>query len=83
MNHRSSVETTRRHRNQEGDVGLDKLIGSLLTGWAVPGIEMARARFRLLCGTAGTSSVDAKGEGQVHKHKAQSTEAMHEGRIDP
>ena len=61
----------------------DKLIGSLLTGWAVPGIEMARARFRLLCGTAGTSSVDAKGEGQVHKHEAQSTEAMHEGRIDP
>ena len=29
----------------------DKLIGSLLTGWAVPGIEMARARFRLQHGT--------------------------------
>lgn len=61
----------------------DKLIGSLPTGWAVPGIEMARARFRLSCGTAGTSSVDAKGEGQAHKRKAESTEATHEGRIGP
>jgi hypothetical protein len=41
----------------------DKPAGNLLTGWVVPGIEMARARFRLLCGAAGTCDVDAKGEG--------------------
>ena len=32
-------------------------IGSLLTGWVVSGIEMARARFRRFGGTAGTRTV--------------------------
>jgi hypothetical protein len=42
----------------------DKPIGSLLTGWVVSGIEMARARSGLLCGTAGTCDPDVKGDGQ-------------------
>lgn len=32
----------------------DEFIGNLLIGWAMPGVEMARARLRLLCGTVGT-----------------------------
>jgi hypothetical protein len=32
----------------------DQPIGNLFTGWVVSGIEMARARFWLLCGTART-----------------------------
>ena len=42
----------------------EKPIGSLLTGWAVSGIEMARSQSGLLCGTAGTCVCDVKGEGQ-------------------
>jgi len=61
----------------------DKLTGNLLTGWVVSGIEMARARFRLSCGTAGTCDVDAKGEGQAQPRKAESTDATRQGRIDP
>lgn len=53
----------------------DKPIGSLLTGWVVSGIEMARARSGLLCGTAGTCDPDVKGDGQGKPSKAQSTEA--------
>ena len=41
------------------------------------GIKMARARFRLFCGTAGTWSCDDKGDGQEKKIEAQSTEAQH------
>jgi hypothetical protein len=37
---------------------------------------MARSRFRLLCGTVGTYDTDAKGDGQVHIRKAQSTDAV-------
>ncbi len=48
----------------------------------MPGVEMARARFRLLCGTVGTCDVDAKGDGQAHKRKALSTDAVLQGRID-
>ena len=48
----------------------------------MPGVEMARARFRLLCGTVGTCDTDAKGDGQAHKRKAQSTDAELQGRID-
>jgi hypothetical protein len=48
----------------------------------VPGVEMARSRFRLLCGTVGTCDTDAKGEGQAYKGKAQSTDAVLQGRID-
>ena len=51
---------------------------TLLTGWAVSGIEMARARFRRFGGTAGTRSRDAKGEGQVKKSETESTEARTE-----
>jgi hypothetical protein len=77
VNHRQGVE------NRIGDIKTgarlqlrDKSIGSLLTGWAVSGIEMARARSRLLCGTAGTRDCDAKGDGQEKKIKAQSTDAQ-------
>jgi hypothetical protein len=77
VNHRQSVE------NRIGDIKTgarlqprDKSIGSLLTGWTVSGIEMARARSRLLCGTAGTRGCDAKGDGQEKKIKAQSTDAQ-------
>ena len=45
----------------------DKLIGNLLTGWAVSGIEMARTRSGLLCRTAGTWCCDVKGAGREKK----------------
>ena len=48
----------------------------------MPGVEMALARFRLLCGTVGTCDTDAKGEGQAYKRKALSTDAVLQGRID-
>ena len=48
----------------------------------MPGVEMAPARFGLLCGTVGTCDTDAKGEGQAYKRKAQSTDAGLQGRID-
>ena len=54
----------------------DKLIGNLLTGWAVSGIEMARTRSGLLCGTAGTWCCDAKGADREKKIEVQSTEAQ-------
>lgn len=54
----------------------DKSIGNLFTGWMVSGIEMARVRFWLLCGTAGTCRCDVKGEGQELTLKAQSTNAQ-------
>ena len=51
---------------------------NLLTGWAVSGIEMARARFRRFSGTAGTRFRDAKGDSQVKKSKTKSTNARAE-----
>ena len=54
----------------------DEFIGNLLIGWAMPGVEMARARFGLSCGTVGTCCIDAKGDGQAQQRKAQSTDAM-------
>jgi hypothetical protein len=48
----------------------------------MPGVEMARARFGLSCGTVGTCDVDAKGDGQAHQRKALSTDAASQGRID-
>lgn len=53
----------------------DKSIGNLFTGWAVSGIEMARARFRRFNGTVGTQYRDVKGEHQVKKSEMQSTDA--------
>lgn len=52
----------------------DKSTGNLFTGWAVSGIEMARARFRRFNGTVGTRFRDVKGGYQVKKSKMQSTE---------
>ena len=49
----------------------DKLIGNLFTGWAVSGIEMARARFRRVSGTVGTQYRDVKGGRQVKKSEMQ------------
>jgi len=43
------------------------------------GVKMARARFRRICGTAGTRTVMVKGEGQVKKSEAQSTDAQYGG----
>jgi hypothetical protein len=80
VNHHQGVE------NQIGDIKTgarlqlrDKSIGSLLIGWTVSGIEMARVRFRLFCGTAGTRDCDAKGDGQEKKIEAQSTDAQRGG----
>ena len=56
----------------------DEPTGNLFTGWAVSGIEMARARFRHFGGTAGTWDRDVKGERQVKKSETQSTEARSE-----
>jgi hypothetical protein len=53
----------------------DKSIGNLFTGWAVSGIEMARARFRHFNGTVGTQYRDVKGGRQVKKSEMQSTDA--------
>ena len=58
-------------------VSRDEPIGYLFTGWAMSGIEMARAQLRLFCGTAGACSCDAKGDGQEKKIKALSIDVRH------
>jgi hypothetical protein len=58
VNHRASVENILDDIKTGVFLLLrDKPIENLLTGWAVSGIEMARARFGLLCGTARTCVV--------------------------
>ena len=57
----------------------DKSIGNLFTGWAVSGIEMARVRFWLLCGTAGTCCCDVKGELHEFNLMVKSTNAQRRG----
>ena len=78
MNHRSSVESA-LDDIKTGEVMLlrDKPIGNLLTGWAVSGIEMARARSGLLCGTAGTCAAMLRKTAKNSPFKAPSTEAQH------
>jgi len=77
VNHHSSVETV-LDDIKTGEVMLlrDKPIGNLLTGWAVSGIEMARAWFGLLCGTAGTCAAMLRKTNKKSLFKAQSTEAQ-------
>ena len=79
VNHRSSVETVRRHQNRGVMLPWDEPIGNLLTGWAVSGIEMALARFRLLCGTAGTCVVMLREPVKRSNLKTQSTNAHRRG----
>lgn len=55
----------------------DESIGYLSTGWAMSGMEMARAQLWLFCGTAGTCCCNAKGDGQEKKIEALSTEVQH------
>lgn len=76
MNHHSSVETS-LDDIKTGEVMLlrDEPIGNLLTGWAVSGIEMARAWSGLLCGTAGTCTAMLRETVKRSNLKAQSTEA--------
>ena len=57
----------------------DKLGGSLPTGQAVLGIEVASAWSGLLHGTAGTSVCDAKGKAQAIRREADSTKASPRG----
>ena len=80
MNHRSSVESA-LDDIKTGEVMLprDKSIGNLFTGWAVSGIEMARARFGLLCGTAGTCVVMLREPAKRNNLEAQSTDAQRRG----
>jgi hypothetical protein len=80
VNHRSSVETV-LDDIKTGEVMLprNKPIGNLLTGWAVSGIEMVRARFRLLCGTAGTCVVMLRETVKRRNLKTQSTNAQRRG----
>ena len=80
MNHHSSVETV-LDDIKTGEVMLprDEPIGNLFTGWAVSGIEMARARFGLLCGTAGTCAVMLRETAKRSNLKAQSTDAQRRG----
>ena len=80
MNHRSSVETI-LDDIKTGEVMLlrDEPIGSLLTGWAVSGIEMARAWSGLLCGTAGTCVAMLRETAKKSPFKAQSTDAQRRG----
>ena len=80
MNHRSSFESA-LDDIKTGAVMLprDKPIGSLLTGWAVSGIEMARAWSGLLCETAGTCVAMLRETAKKSPFKAQSTEAQRRG----
>ncbi len=80
MNHCSSVEST-LDDIKTGEVLLlrDKSIGNLLTGWAVSGIEMARAQFGLLCGTAGTCAMMLREPVKRRYLKTQSTNAQRRG----
>jgi hypothetical protein len=80
VNHRSSVENA-LDDIKTGEVMLprDKPIGNLLTGWAVSGIEMARSRFGLLCGTAGTCAAMLRETAKKSPFKAQSTDAQRRG----
>jgi hypothetical protein len=68
-----------------GDVMLprDEPIGNLLTGWVVSGIEMARTRFWLLDGTAGTCVCDEKGEDQELTAQGPEYRSAAQGRTDP
>jgi hypothetical protein len=78
VNHHSSVERALDDIKTGGVVQLrDKLIGNLFTGWAVSGIEMARSRFGLLCGTAGTCTAMSREKAKKSNFKAQSTKALH------
>ena len=80
MNHRSSVETD-LDDIKTGEVMLprDEPTGNLLTGWTVSGIEMARARFGLLCGTARTCVVMPRETVKRSNLKTQSTDAQRRG----
>ncbi len=80
VNHHSSVESA-LDDIKTGAVLFprDKPIGNLLTGWAVSGIEMARARFGLLCGTAGTCVVMLRETVKRSNLKTQSTNAQRRG----
>ena len=80
MNHHQGVEIQIDDIKTGARLQLrDKSIGSLLIGWTVSGIEMARVRFRLFCGTAGTRNCDVKGDGQEKKIEVQSTDAQNGG----
>lgn len=80
MNHYQSVEIHLDDiKTEDGHFLRDEPIGNLCTGWAVSGIKMARAQFRLFCGTAGTCSCNAKGDGQEKKIEALSTKVQHRG----
>ena len=80
VNHRLSVESA-LDDIKTGEVMLlrDKSIGNLLTGWTVSGIEMARTRFGLLCGTARTCVVMPRETAKRSHLKAQSTDAQRRG----
>ena len=80
MNHRSSVESALDDiKTRMVLLSWDEPIGNLLTGWAVSGIEMARARFGLLCGTARTCVVMRRETVKRRHLKAQSTDAQRRG----
>ena len=80
VNHRSSVESVLDDIKTGVFLLLrDKSIGNLLTGWAVSGIEMARARFGLLCGTARTCVVMLREPVKRSNLKTQSTDAQRRG----
>ena len=80
MNHCSSVETVLDDIKTGVFMLLrDEPIGNLFTGWVVSGIEMARARFGLLCGTAGTCVVMLREPVKRSHLKTQSTNAQRRG----
>ncbi len=80
VNHRTSVENILDDIKTGVFLLLrDESIGNLLTGWTVSGIEMARARFGLLCGTARTCVVMSRETAKRSHLKAQSTDAQCRG----
>ena len=81
VNHHSSVESVLDDNIKTGEVILlrDEPIGNLLTRWPVSCIEMARARFGLLCGTAGTCVVMLREPAKRNNLEAQSTDEQRRG----
>ncbi len=80
VNHHSSVENVLDDIKTGVFRSLrEEPIGNLLTGWAVSGIEMARVRSGLSCGTAGTCAVMTREPAKRSNLEAQSTDAQRRG----
>jgi hypothetical protein len=82
VNHRSSVESRRRHRNQVVLLTWDK--AHRRPAYWVSGARRkdGASLIRALMRNCRNLHIDAKGDGQAHPREALSTDAMLQGRID-